>query len=66
METLRRNQLLARLRASEIERLDVLGNHATLRRVDCVYGARTMKTFALDESTAGSGSPPPAAPALSL
>src|SRR5262245_56201197 len=48
MESLRRNQLLAHLRAGEIEHLYVLGNHATPRHVDFVCGTRLFQSLWFD------------------
>jgi 4-hydroxy-2-oxoheptanedioate aldolase len=48
MEPLRRNQLLARMRAGEIEHLYVLGNHATPRHVDFVCGTGLFQSLWFD------------------
>jgi 4-hydroxy-2-oxoheptanedioate aldolase len=48
MDILRRNQLLARLRAGEIEHLYVLGNHATPRHVDFVCGTGLFQSLWFD------------------
>lgn len=48
METLCRNQLLAHMRAGEIEHLYVLGNHATPRHVDFVCGTGLFQSLWFD------------------
>jgi 4-hydroxy-2-oxoheptanedioate aldolase len=48
MESLRRNQLLARVRAGEIDHLYVLGNHATPRHVDFVCGTGLFQSLWFD------------------
>ncbi|MSU49641.1 MAG: aldolase [Opitutus sp.] len=48
MDILRRNQLLAHLRAGEIEHLYVLGNHATPRHVDFVCGTGLFQSLWFD------------------
>jgi 4-hydroxy-2-oxoheptanedioate aldolase len=48
MESLRRNQLLARVRAGEIEHLYVMGNHATPRHVDFVCGTGLFQSLWFD------------------
>lgn len=48
MDPLRRNSLLARMRAGEIEHLYVLGNHATPRHVDFVSGTGLFQSLWFD------------------
>lgn len=48
MEPLRRNQLLAHMRAGEVEHLYVLGNHATPRHVDFVCGTGLFQSLWFD------------------
>jgi 2-keto-3-deoxy-L-rhamnonate aldolase RhmA len=48
MEILRRNQLLAHMRAGAIEHLYVLGNHATPRHVDFVCGTGMFESLWFD------------------
>jgi 2-keto-3-deoxy-L-rhamnonate aldolase RhmA len=48
MHTLRRNSLLAHMRAGEIEHLYVLGNHATPRHVDFVCGTGLFQSLWFD------------------
>lgn len=48
MDTLRRNSLLARMRAGDIEHLYVLGNHATPRHVDFVCSTGLFQSLWFD------------------